>query len=34
MVVAMSFGKKIAEGTPGDIRVHPEVVSAYLGTPV
>ena len=32
-VVAMSFGKKIAEGTPGEIRVHPEVVSAYLGTP-
>jgi branched-chain amino acid transport system ATP-binding protein len=33
-VVAMSFGKKIAEGTPRDIQVHPEVVSAYLGTPV
>ena len=33
-VVAMSFGKKIAEGTPHDIQVHPEVVSAYLGTPV
>lgn len=32
-VVAMSFGKKIAEGTPAEIRVHPEVVSAYLGTP-
>ena len=33
-IVAMSFGRKIAEGTPHDIRVHPEVVSAYLGTPV
>jgi len=33
-VVAMSFGRKIAEGTPRDIKVHPEVVSAYLGTPV
>jgi len=31
-VVAMSFGKKIAEGTPVDIQNHPEVVSAYLGT--
>jgi branched-chain amino acid transport system ATP-binding protein len=30
-VVAMSFGKKIAEGTPSYIRTHPEVVSAYLG---
>jgi len=32
-VVAMSFGKKIAEGTPREIQIHPEVVSAYLGTP-
>ena len=31
-VVAMSVGKKIAEGTPVDIQNHPEVVSAYLGT--
>jgi branched-chain amino acid transport system ATP-binding protein len=30
-VVAMNFGKKIAEGTPDHIRTHPEVVSAYLG---
>jgi branched-chain amino acid transport system ATP-binding protein len=33
-VVAMANGKKVAEGTPRDIQVHPEVVSAYLGTPV
>jgi len=32
-VVAMSFGRKIAEGTPREIQIHPEVVSAYLGTP-
>lgn len=32
-VVAMSFGKLIAEGTPAEIQVHPEVVTAYLGTP-
>jgi ABC-type branched-subunit amino acid transport system ATPase component len=29
----MSFGKKIAEGSPSDVQAHPEVVSAYLGTP-
>jgi len=33
-VVAMANGRKVAEGTPRDIQVHPEVVSAYLGTPV
>ena len=31
-VVAMNFGKKIAEGTPDEVRKHPEVVAAYLGT--
>jgi branched-chain amino acid transport system ATP-binding protein len=31
MVVAMNFGKKIAEGTPDEVRSHPEVISAYLG---
>jgi branched-chain amino acid transport system ATP-binding protein len=30
-VVAMNFGKKIAEGTPESVRNHPEVISAYLG---
>jgi branched-chain amino acid transport system ATP-binding protein len=30
-IVAMNFGKKVAEGTPDYIRTHPEVVSAYLG---
>lgn len=31
-VVALNFGRKIAEGTPAEVRVHPEVVRAYLGS--
>ena len=31
-VVAMNFGRKIAEGRPDEVRRDPEVVAAYLGT--
>jgi len=30
-LVAMDYGKKIAEGTPGEVLRHPEVLKAYLG---
>jgi branched-chain amino acid transport system ATP-binding protein len=30
-VVALNFGRKIAEGTPAEVRGHPELIKAYLG---
>jgi branched-chain amino acid transport system ATP-binding protein len=30
-VVALDFGKKIADGTPDEVRSSPEVIRAYLG---
>jgi branched-chain amino acid transport system ATP-binding protein len=30
-VVALDFGRKIAEGTPAEVRAHPELIKAYLG---
>jgi branched-chain amino acid transport system ATP-binding protein len=31
-VVALNFGRVIAEGTPEEVQKHPDVISAYLGT--
>jgi branched-chain amino acid transport system ATP-binding protein len=31
-VVVLDYGRKIADGEPDEVRAHPDVLAAYMGT--